>query len=385
MISNTEIEIVKLDDLILNQDLQPRVKLNQKTVDQYADIYAEHGGDGMEPIRAFKTFDGLVLTRGFTRMAAAKQSGLDRLPCEVIRTYDDDEDMLIDSLGGNKHGQTLNNADKNRAVKLYHEKITETTWQPTREVAKLIGCSHELVAKYRRENTASTVDSENKADDDTIVLDPDDAETNAKPGGPRLLTHDIHDLIINEIGPEDDTPIDELCLDIEFISQQLKVDQNTVINVAQNSPKFAITIDDEGTKIGLKGTETKPSDIIEKQKSEKEPDNTVKRLAFQRERLATLIANEEKENLTPELIDACYLALIIGVESEPKAPDYSNQEETFRLFIDKITAELIEQLRCPVIASAHLPAFDVIATIYDLDWQAIQTETKNKFDQANNA
>jgi hypothetical protein len=145
---------VQLDDLVLSRDLQPRVGLDDATVADYATLYRERGMAAMDPIRAYAGEDGRpILTRGFTRVAAARAAGLDHLPCDLYAEADD-EAMLRDSLSGNRHGLRLSNADKRRALKLYHERIPKRRWDSTRQVSTLLGCSHELVSSFRKELTA---------------------------------------------------------------------------------------------------------------------------------------------------------------------------------------------------------------------------------------
>lgn len=140
-----------IDHLILTRDLQPRARLNPETVAEYAEIYRLGGPNAMEPIRAYATPNGdPVLTRGFTRVAAAKEAGLQSLPCDLYPEPEDEIDILLDSLAGNKHGQKLTNADKQRALELYHSKVEVKLWGSTREVSMLLGCSHDLVAEYRK-------------------------------------------------------------------------------------------------------------------------------------------------------------------------------------------------------------------------------------------
>lgn len=156
---------VRLDDLRLDERLQPRVRLDQAVVDDYAAAYQRK--DPMPPIRVWilrrlyqtPDIDTPVLTRGFTRVAAAKQAGLKTLPAEIIICTDPvDEDLttlpkglLLDSLSGNAtNGQRLTNADKKRAVELYHQLTPKSAWGSLRTVAALIGCSHEFIAQYRK-------------------------------------------------------------------------------------------------------------------------------------------------------------------------------------------------------------------------------------------
>jgi hypothetical protein len=148
-----------IDHLILSRDLQPRSRLNSETVSEYAEIYRLGGLNAMEPIRAFTDKNGdAVLTRGFTRVAAAREAKLTHLPCDLYPEPEDETDILLDSLSGNKHGQKLTNADKHRALELYHSKIDVKLWGSTREVSMLLGCSHDLVADYRKKLSAPAIE-----------------------------------------------------------------------------------------------------------------------------------------------------------------------------------------------------------------------------------
>lgn len=176
---------IMLDSIILEPSLQPRLALDTKTITEYAEIYTDHGPAAMDPIRVFAEDEGHVLTRGFTRCAAAQQAGLNYLFAEVYPSASG-KVMLIDSLSGNRHGQRLNSADKRRAVQLYHEQVPVGDWMPTRSVGKMIGCSHELVAAFRR--TPSEIDSNTKRTAVSIIID---EISNLVAGNNPLPAHEI--------------------------------------------------------------------------------------------------------------------------------------------------------------------------------------------------
>jgi len=161
---------VALADLQIRPDLQPRVTAPERTIDAYADTYRHHGGEGMPPIRAYQDADGPVLTRGFTRLAAAQRAGLTELPCELFPPADATT-ILLDALGGNRHGLALSSADKRRALDLYHHHLDEAEWQNCRAVAHLIGCSHDRVATWRREHRPPDHDQPITAPDDSPADD----------------------------------------------------------------------------------------------------------------------------------------------------------------------------------------------------------------------
>jgi hypothetical protein len=158
------IQILELDWL------QPRVDLDSATIAEYAALYVEGGPDAMEPVTCWTQGEArhpvglsdsapapatLILTRGFTRLAAARQAGLSEISALVYTSPADATAAarmwLLDSLGGNKHGQRLTTQDKRRALILYHQAIDVEAWASTRAVAHLIGCSHDMVAAFRRD------------------------------------------------------------------------------------------------------------------------------------------------------------------------------------------------------------------------------------------
>lgn len=157
---------IPLNRIITVSWLQPRCSLDPATVAEYADLYRTDGPQAMEPITCWippedlrdpdDLPDSVVLTRGFTRLEAARQAGLTEISALIYDSPAADPAtaarlLLCDSLGGNKHGQRLTTADKRRALALYHGRIDPDAWASTREVAGLIGCSHEMVSAYRRE------------------------------------------------------------------------------------------------------------------------------------------------------------------------------------------------------------------------------------------
>ena len=152
-------QMVALDLFVLRDQLQPRTALDPEAVREYAEIYERGGPHAMEPLRAYLGDEGQInLTRGFTRLASAHLAKLAELPCDVYPAGSTEIEILEDSLSGNRHGRRLTNSDKRRALQLYHDQVAKRKWRPTREVADLIGCSHDTVAQFRKELTAPKQD-----------------------------------------------------------------------------------------------------------------------------------------------------------------------------------------------------------------------------------
>jgi ParB-like chromosome segregation protein Spo0J len=133
---------VPLDDLVLDPNLNLRDRLDDFTVERYADSW-----DRLPPITVFEVEDRLLLADGFHRHAAAIMLGKRTIPAEVR------EGMLSDALDfvasvNLFHGLPLTRAERRRAVeiklKLHHD------WSD-RRMAEELAVSRELVAKIRRQ------------------------------------------------------------------------------------------------------------------------------------------------------------------------------------------------------------------------------------------
>ena len=144
---------INLDQIIIDQNLQQRVKLDHGVIDDYAIAY----GEGVEfpPITIWKCTDEegniqdcsvarsplpvprYYLVDGFHRVAAAKQAGIEELPfTEKSGTY---REALLFSLSVNAtHGLRRSNADKRKAVMTLLEDSEWSQWSD-RAIARQCG------------------------------------------------------------------------------------------------------------------------------------------------------------------------------------------------------------------------------------------------------
>ena len=131
----------QLDDLVLDPNLNLRDRLDDFTVERYADAW-----ERMPPITVFEVEGRLLLADGFHRHAAAVMLGRKTIRAEVrVGTFTDALDFV--SSVNLFHGLPLTRAERRRAVeiklRIHHD------WSD-RRMAEEICVSRELVAKTRR-------------------------------------------------------------------------------------------------------------------------------------------------------------------------------------------------------------------------------------------
>jgi hypothetical protein len=137
-----KIREIALDDLVLDPNLNLRDRLDDFTVERYADSW-----DRLPPITVYKIEDRMVVADGFHRHAAAVMLGKRTIRAEIIDgTFTDALDFV--SSVNLFHGLPLTRAERRRAVevklKLHHD------WSD-RRMAEELAVSRELVAKIRRQ------------------------------------------------------------------------------------------------------------------------------------------------------------------------------------------------------------------------------------------
>ena len=133
---------VPLDDLVLDPNLNLRDRLDDFTVERYADSW-----DRLPPITVFEVDGRLLLADGFHRHAAAVMLGKRTISAEIRQGSFTDALDFVASVNL-FHGLPLTRAERRRAVevklKLHHD------WSD-RRMAEELAVSRELVAKIRRQ------------------------------------------------------------------------------------------------------------------------------------------------------------------------------------------------------------------------------------------
>ena len=137
-----KIRDIPLDDLVLDQNLNLRDRLDDFTVERYADSW-----ERLPPITVYNIDERLLIADGFHRHAAAVMLGKRTIRAEIIDgTFTDALDFV--SSVNLFHGLPLTRSERRRAVevklKLHHD------WSD-RRMAEELAVSRELVAKIRRQ------------------------------------------------------------------------------------------------------------------------------------------------------------------------------------------------------------------------------------------
>jgi hypothetical protein len=136
-----DIRKLPLDELVLDPNLNLRDRLDDFTVERYAEAW-----DRLPPITVFEVEGRWLLADGFHRHAASVLIGKAKIPAEVrVGTFADALDFV--SSVNLFHGLPLTRAERRRAVeikmRLHHD------WSD-RRMAEELAVSRELVAKTRR-------------------------------------------------------------------------------------------------------------------------------------------------------------------------------------------------------------------------------------------
>ncbi len=131
---------VALDDLVLDPNLNLRDRLDDFTVERYADSW-----ERLPPIVAFEVEGRLLVADGFHRHAAAVMLGKRRIPTEV-RTGTFTEALDFVASVNLFHGLPLTRAERRRAVEVKLK--LHPDWSD-RRMAQELSVSRELVVKIR--------------------------------------------------------------------------------------------------------------------------------------------------------------------------------------------------------------------------------------------
>jgi len=134
---------LRIDSIKLDSDLQPRVALDQGTINEYAE--AMRRGDEFPAVVVFHDGADYWLADGYHRYAAAKKADAKELSAE-IRTGSK-EDALKFALSANAtHGLRRSQADKRRAVVIALKRFGHLS---NRELGRMTAVDDKTVGKYR--------------------------------------------------------------------------------------------------------------------------------------------------------------------------------------------------------------------------------------------
>lgn len=139
-------KIIHFKNIIIDQSVQPREKLNELKVKEYAGYY-EAGHPMPTPI-VHEIENELYLCDGFTRVAGAMAAGLDRLNF-IYRPKSTRHALLIEAISANsKHGQPMT-AEEKRVALVRIVTISDENgfnWSQ-RDIAKMSGFHQSQVSR----------------------------------------------------------------------------------------------------------------------------------------------------------------------------------------------------------------------------------------------
>jgi len=177
------VDIQELDPnlLTLDPDVQPRNKVTQTLVQQYAqDMEA---GDVFPPVVVYSDGGVYWVADGFHRVQAAISAGLTTIKVEVHKGGK--RDAILYAVGSNStHGLRRTNKDKRRAVLALLEDEEWSDWTD-REIARRCRVSHVFVGKVRAELSGNgyQMNSKRKVSRGGMDFEMDTANIGSQSGG----------------------------------------------------------------------------------------------------------------------------------------------------------------------------------------------------------
>lgn len=140
---------IKVEGIILDPEIQPRVQMLQSTIDDYAE--ALKAGRPLPPVVIFRDDIGAMrVADGFNRVMAHKTAGLLTIEAEVHKGCK--RDAILYAVGANsEHGQRRTNADKRNAAMRLLDDAEWSQWSDVR-IAEQCAVSHQYIGKLRSES-----------------------------------------------------------------------------------------------------------------------------------------------------------------------------------------------------------------------------------------
>ncbi len=197
---------MKLSDITLDTALQPRVKINQEVVNEYAERMEE--GAVFPALLVYDDGEKKYLVDGWHRYFAYKKIG--KTDIEVIVRKGTHRDAKLCSFGVNGlNGQGASKEDKHKAVV---EMLNDVEWEEwsDREIAKRCYVSHTFVSKIRSEMGKSR---------DKIKFERDGKEYTIN-----KKVEKQNDIETPDINPEENQIV-ELATEISSLNEELEATQ----------------------------------------------------------------------------------------------------------------------------------------------------------------
>jgi ParB-like chromosome segregation protein Spo0J len=138
----------------VEDQIQPRVRLDPTLVEEYQTIYLEAAPDSapFPPLTVFEIEGTCYVADGFHRLAAARAAGISQVRCQVVQGTLRDA-MLYAMEANAHHGLRYSQGDKARIVERVLADAAIAAL-PDRDIARRFGLSHTYVSQVRKRHTA---------------------------------------------------------------------------------------------------------------------------------------------------------------------------------------------------------------------------------------
>lgn len=144
--------IIEISNILVVDDFQPRCKLNNEVVEDYAKEIAAK--KKFPPIVVYQINSEYHLVDGRHRLDAYRKNGHEKIECDV--KVGSRQDALLFAVGANAdHGLRRTNADKRRVVKML---LNEPSWKDksNNAIAEQCKVTEALVRKVKKEMDLKT-------------------------------------------------------------------------------------------------------------------------------------------------------------------------------------------------------------------------------------
>lgn len=214
-----------ISDLVLDQNLQQRSKLNNAVINEYAEAYK--AGESLPPIEVYHVEHEYYVVDGFHRVKAAKNAGFESIQCRVYQgSY---RQAYIRSLSVNsKHGFKRSNHDKKMStIKALQDEEVRTF--SLRQIGSIAGVSQTYVKKIKDQLFKEEQSKKELTALESITVDnPDQLPISYSEENIDTDQEFSEDEIANEVTIEkgkSEDPIEST----DDISNQLEVDKGEII------------------------------------------------------------------------------------------------------------------------------------------------------------
>jgi len=140
---------IKLEDVVVVDELQGRVGTMQNKVDEYAELYDE--GTKFPPVSVMVIDKKYYLIDGFHRVAALTKLGEYEVEADVVEGSTLDDAKLASWAANKSHGIPRTQADKRRTIEEMLASPLTSDWSD-RQIAKHAGVSHVFVWRMRSQS-----------------------------------------------------------------------------------------------------------------------------------------------------------------------------------------------------------------------------------------